>query len=150
MKNEIMTLRFDNYKLDIRYKLTLPDVSKYPDSIKATVAIKSFIYRFVYPLYTGLFYIVDSDKLPYEAVEYDQSKRVISTYLYWVDHDMTDLDKDLILELCKENNITIKNEPGESDMHSVINDIYENIGEFISNNYVTSHKIYRPTTEDVL
>lgn len=150
MKNEIMTLRFDNYKLDIRYKLTLPDVSKYPDSIKATVAIKSFIYRFVYPLYTGLFYIVDSDKLPYEAVEYDQSKRVISTYLYWVDHDMTDLDKDLILELCKENNITIKNEPGESGMHSVINDIYENIGEFISNNYVTSHKIYRPTTEDVL
>ena len=63
---------------------------------------------------------------------------------------MTDLDKDLILELCKENNITIKNEPGESGMHSVINDIYENIGEFISNNYVTSHKIYRPTTEDVL
>lgn len=150
MKNEIMTLRFDNYKLDIRYKLTLPDVSKYPDSIKATVAIKSFIYRFVYPLYTGLFYIVDSEKLPYEAVEYDQSKRVISTYLYWVDHDMTDLDKDLILELCKENNITIKSEPGESGMHSIINDIYGNIGEFIGNNYVTSHKIYRPTTEDVL
>lgn len=150
MKNEIMTLRFDNNKLDIDFKLTLPDVSKYPDSIEATVAIKSFIYRFVYPLYTGLFYMIDCDMVPYEAVKYDKSKHVISTYLYWVDHDMTELDKDLILELCKENNITIKKEPGEFDMYSVINDISEYIGEFIGNNYVTSHKIYKPTTEDVL
>ena len=95
--------------------------------------------------------MIDSEKLPHEAVEYDQSKNVISTYLYWVDHMMSDLDKDLILELCKENNITITKEPGEANMmYSVINDIYEHIGEFIGNNYVTSHKIYRPTTEDVL
>ena len=151
MKNEIMILEFDTEKLDIKYKLTLPDVSKYPDSIKATVTIKSFIYKFVYPLYTGMFHMIDSERLPHEAVEYDQSKNVISTYLYWVDHMMSDLDKDLILELCKENNITITKEPGEANiMYSVINDIYEHIGEFIGNNYVTSHKIYRPTTEDVL
>ena len=94
--------------------------------------------------------MIDCDMVPYEAVKYDKSKHVISTYLYWVDHDMTELDKDLILELCKENNITIKKEPGEFDMYSVINDISEYIGEFIGNNYVTSHKIYKPTTEDVL
>ncbi len=148
---EVMTLGFNTDSLDINFKLTLPDVSKYQDRIKATVDIKSFIYRFVYPLYTGMFYIIDSDKVPYEAVKYDTSKNVISTYLYWVDNGMTDLDKDLILEFCKENNINItKTSEDKPDMYSVITDIHGYIGEFISNNYVQSLKLYKLTTDNVL
>lgn len=148
---EVMTLGFNTDSLDINFKLTLPDVSKYQDRIKATVDIKSFIYRFVYPLYTGMFYMIDSDKVPYEAVKYDTSKNVISTYLYWVDNGMTDLDKDLILEFCKENNINItKTSEDKPDMYSVITDIHGYIGEFISSNYVQSLKLYKLTTDNVL
>lgn len=148
---EVMTLGFNTDNLDINFKLTLPDVSKYQDRIKATVDIKSFIYRFVYPLYTGMFYMIDSDKVSYEAVKYDTSKNVISTYLYWVDNGMTDLDKDLILEFCKENNISVtKTSEDKPDMYSVITDIHGYIGEFISNNYVQSLKLYKLTTDNVL
>lgn len=148
---EVMALGFNTDSLDINFKLTLPDVSKYQDRIKATVDIKSFIYRFVYPLYTGMFYMIDSDKVPYEAVKYDTSKNVISTYLYWVDNGMTDLDKDLILEFCKENNINItKTSEDKPDMYSVITDIHGYIGEFISSNYVQSLKLYKLTTDNVL
>ena len=87
--NERLVLVFNDPNCGMDFELKLPDVWKLENKHEMSIKMKMFIYRFVYPLFTGAYYMVISGENAVDCVKYDKSKAVIDDYLQWVDTDMT-------------------------------------------------------------
>lgn len=122
---ERLELRFNDPNCGMDFELKLPDVSKFENKYEMSLKMKMFIYRFVYPLFTGAYYILISGENAVDSVKYDKSKAVIDDYLQWVDTDMTPDDRYLIINFCKENDIEISDAHESDPIYVVISDIYE-------------------------
>nr|DAR75018.1 MAG TPA: hypothetical protein [Caudoviricetes sp.] len=123
--NERLVLVFNDPNCGMDFELKLPDVSKFENKYEMSMKMKMFIYRFVYPLFTGAYYMLISGENVVDSIKYDKSKAVIDDYLQWVDTDMTPDDRYLIINFCKENGIEISDAHESDPMYVVISDIYE-------------------------
>ena len=123
--NERLVLVFNDPNCGMDFELKLPDVWKLENKHEMSIKMKMFIYRFVYPLFTGAYYMVISGENAVDCVKYDKSKAVIDDYLQWVDTDMTADDRYLVINFCKEHNIQISNMLEVDSIYGIISDIYE-------------------------
>ena len=124
---ERLELRFNDPNCGMDFELKLPDVSKFENKYEMSLKMKMFIYRFVYPLFTGAYYMLISRENVVDSVKYDKSKAVIDDYLQWVDTDMTPDDRYLIINFCKENDIEITDAHESDPIYVIISDIYEHV-----------------------
>ena len=123
--NERLVLVFNDPNCGMDFELRLPDVSKFENKYEMSLKMKMFIYRFVYPLFTGAYYMLISGENVVDSVKYDNSIAVIDDYTEWVDTEMTADDRYLVINFCKENNIQISNMLEVDSIYGIISDIYE-------------------------
>lgn len=143
--NERLVLVFNDPNCGMDFELRLPDVSKFENKYEMSLKMKMFIYRFVYPLFTGAYYILISGENAVDSVKYDNSIAVIDDYTEWVDTEMTPDDKYLIVNFCKENGIQIPNILilKADSIYDVITDIYEFVLKRVQDTYVENKKLHK-------
>lgn len=142
--NERLELRFNDPNCGMDFELRLPDVSKFENKYEMSLKMKMFIYRFVYPLFTGAYYMLISGENVVDCVKYDNSIAVIDDYTEWVDAEMTPDDKYLIVNFCKENGIQIPKILilKADSIYDVIIDIYEFVLKRVQDTYVENKKLH--------
>ena len=141
---ERLELRFNDPNCGMDFELKLPDVSKLENKYEMSLKMKMFIYRFVYPLFTGAYYMLISGENVVDSVKYDKSKSVIDDYLQWVDTEMTSDDKYLIINFCKENGIKVPNilVLKADSTYGIISDIYEFVLKRVEDTYIENKKLH--------
>lgn len=141
---ERLVLGFNDPNCGMDFELRLPDVSKFENKYEMSLKMKMFIYRFVYPLFTGAYYMLISGENVVDSVKYDNSIAVIDDYTEWVDTEMTADDKYLIVNFCKENGIQIPNILilKADSIYDVITDIYEFVLKCVQDTYVENKKLH--------
>jgi hypothetical protein len=141
---ERLVLGFNDPNCGMDFELRLPDVSKFENKYEMSIKMKMFIYRFVYPLFTGAYYMLISGENVVDCVKYDNSIAVIDDYTEWVDTEMTPDDKYLIVNFCKENGIQIPNILilKADSIYDVITDIYEFVLKRVQDTYVENKKLH--------
>ena len=141
---ERLELRFNDPNCGMDFELRLPDVSKFENKYEMSLKMKMFIYRFVYPLFTGAYYMLISGENVVDSVKYDNSIAVIDDYTEWVDTEMTPDDKYLIVNFCKENGIKIPNILilKADSIYDVITDIYEFVLKRVQDTYIENKKLH--------
>ncbi len=141
---ERVELRFNDPNCGMDFELRLPDVSKFENKYEMSIRMKMFIYRFIYPLFTGAYYMLISGENVVDSVKYDNSIAVIDDYTEWVDTEMTPDDKYLIVNFCKENGIQIPNILilKADSIYDVITDIYEFVLKRVQDTYVENKKLH--------
>ena len=141
--NERLVLVFNDPNCGMDFELKLPDVWKFENKHEMSLRMKMFIYRFIYPLFTGAYYMIISGENTLDSIKYDKSKAVIDDYLQWVDTDMTPDDRYLIINFCKENDIEISDVHESDPMYVVISDIYEYVLKRTEDIYVKNKNLHK-------
>ena len=141
---ERLELRFNDPNCGMDFELRLPDVSKFENKYEMSLKMKMFVYRFIYPLFTGAYYMLISGENVVDSVKYDNSIAVIDDYTEWVDTEMTPDDKYLIVNFCKENGIQIPNilVLKTDSTYDIISDIYEFVLKRVKDTYVENKKLH--------